>query len=177
MVQRSRVLFMGDSLIGFYEWQDYFSQFDCVNLGVPGETVAGWHQLTEQASVRYPDATAVVVMLGANNIWQQDYSFLPDYEILLNELRRLYPESQIIVCSLLPHELPWLGEMAIPRLNESLQRLVTEAGADFLDLCTPFKLDSRGCFMEDGVHLSQIGYKVWCEVLEPFLIEGGVKEV
>lgn len=165
MSLRERIVFLGDSLIAFHEWQESFEQYECVSLGVPGETVEGWLHLTDQASSRHPEAHFLVVMLGANNLCQQDYSFFHAYQRLLADLHGFYPEARIIVCSLLPHELPWLAPMAVPRLNESLQLIVEGAGHLFLDLCAPFVEESSGCFMEDGVHLSEKGYKIWCDVL------------
>jgi lysophospholipase L1-like esterase len=166
---QERILLAGDSLIVFFDWQNYFADLECINLGVPGETVAGWCLLTQQAFTRCPDAQYVLVMLGANNICQQDYSFLPQYKILLVDLRGLYPDAQIVVCSLLPHELSWLGPAVIPRLNAGLQPMVEELGCTFLDLYTSFQTHGNGCFMEDGVHLSEMGYQLWCDVLEKWL--------
>lgn len=174
MSRVERILFIGDSLIAFYDWQEYFPKFACVNLGVPGETVAGWLGLTAQAGRRYPEAEYLVVMLGANNICQQDYGFFADYGILLDELRCLYPEAQIIVCSLLPHELPWLAGTAISRLNESLEILARERGDLFLDLYTPFVAQGGGCFMEDGVHLAEMGYRIWSDMLTTVFAGRGV---
>jgi lysophospholipase L1-like esterase len=177
MLKGDRILFIGDSLIAFHDWPTSFTEYDCVNLGVPGETVAGWLPLAAQASVRYPEAECLVVMLGANNLCQQDYSFFPDYQLLLDELQRLYPQAQVVVCSLLPHQLSWLGTSAIPRLNESLQAMVDGLGAVYLDLHAPFVTESQSCFMEDGVHLSKMGYNIWCDVLETFLERVTQKDV
>ena len=125
---RKRILFVGDSLIAFLDWQVYFSAFECVNLGVPGETVEGWRGLVRQAASRYAEATYLVVMLGANNLCQQNYGFLSSSEMLLADFRKFYPETKMIVCSLLPHALPWLHDSTVVRLNESLQDMVEREG-------------------------------------------------
>ncbi len=173
--QVERILFIGDSLIAFYEWQEYFPQFDCVNLGVPGETVAGWQGLTAQVGERYPEAQYLVVMLGTNNICQQDYGFFGDYRTLLDELRCLYPEGKIVVCSLLPHILPWLAETAVSRLNEALALLVYERGDVFLDLYPHFVDQRHSCFLEDGVHLAEMGYRIWSDLLATVLAGSGAE--
>lgn len=166
---QERILLLGDSLIALFDWQHVLPDLDCVNLGVPGETVAGWSALTLQAAQRYPEVRYMVIMLGANNLWQQDYSFIPQYRDLLADLGRLYPRTEIAVCSLLPHELSWLGPSAVPRLNEALRAMVVEQGCSFLDVCTPFLAQGAGCFMGDGVHLSKTGYDLWSQELEKWL--------
>jgi lysophospholipase L1-like esterase len=174
---RKQILFAGDSLIAFFDWQVCFSDFDCVNLGVPGETVQGWRGLVEQAARRYNNPAYLVVMLGANNICQQDYSFLPSYEALLADFRKVYPAVEIIVCSLLPHELPWLHSSAVVRLNESLQVIAEDGKNIFLDICTDFLEQQPGCFEEDGVHLSKKGYEIWSNVLTLFFKDCSAKHV
>lgn len=166
-----QVFFVGDSLIAFYEWQDYFKGIDCVQMGVPGETVGGWLHLTSLAVSRCPSPDYLVVMLGANNLWQQDFTFCGAYRELIDEFRRLYPQTRIVVCSLLPHELSWLAPSAIPRLNDALRQIVEEGGDLFVDVCSAFLLDPAGCFLEDGVHVSQKGYGKWCESLSGVLVD------
>lgn len=166
---QERILLLGDSLIAHFDWQHVFPDMDCVNLGVPGETVGGWSALTQQAWARYPEAQYLLIMLGANNLWQQDYSFMVQYRDLLADLLRLYPRTEIVVCSLLPHELSWLGSSAVLRLNEMLRGMVVKQGCSFLDLCSAFLAHGSGCFMADGVHLSKKGYELWCHELEKWL--------
>ena len=164
------ILFIGDSLIAYYDWQQRFPGFNCLNLGVPGETVAGCRAQVPQIFSRYPHADLVVVMIGTNNLVMSEFGFLAEYEQLLGELHKNYPEASIVVCSLLPLQLPWLAPGAVERLNDLLKELAKQDWGVYLDICESFQAEEPvACFVEDGVHLSDEGYRRWSAVLEHWL--------
>lgn len=161
-----KVLFVGDSLIAYYDWQQDFPALSCVNLGVPGETVAGCRSQVPQIVVRHPRADLVVVMIGTNNLVMSEFGFLADYEALLAGLHDGYPQASIVVCSLLPLQLHWLAPGAAERLNDLLKELANQDWGVYLDICASFHAgETASCFSEDGVHLSDEGYRRWSAVL------------
>ena len=164
---------LGDSLFAFYDWQGRFADYTIINKGLPGETVAGLlgRVVGEVQSADDPP-DMVIVMIGTNNVAMDNYTFLPDYGGILHRLRDLLPKSRLVVTSLLPLQLPWLAESAVARLNELLRELAARLGADYLNIYEAFAPDGivdRGCFLEDGVHLTDEGYSRWARVLEDFL--------
>lgn len=161
-----KILFIGDSLIAYYDWQGHFPAFSCVNLGLPGETVAGCRGQVPDILRRHPNADLIVLMIGTNNLVMSQFGFLVEYEQLLADLHGGYPQAIIAVCSLLPFELPWLAPSAIERLNDLLKELANKDWGVYLDICESFQAgESRSCFVEDGVHLSEEGYRRWSAVL------------
>ncbi len=165
-----QILFIGDSLIAYYDWQHHFPAFTCVNLGMPGETVAGCCSQVPQMVGRYPRAELLVVMIGTNNLLHSDFAFLGHYERLLAALHDSYPQATIAVCSLLPLQLPWLAPGAVERLNDILQEFARQEWGVYLDICASIKAGgSSSCFAEDGVHLNKEGYRRWSLVLGHWL--------
>ena len=167
-----KIVLLGDSLFAFYDWQRRFPDCVIVNRGVPGETVAGL--LARVADeVRFAEtADMVIIMIGTNNLAMDDYAFLADYGGILHRLRDLLPESRLVVTSLLPLRLHWLGANAVTDINVLLLELAGRLGADYLDVFDAFAPDGivdGACFLEDGVHLTDEGYKRWAMVLEDFL--------
>ncbi|MEN8256873.1 MAG: GDSL-type esterase/lipase family protein [Thermodesulfobacteriota bacterium] len=164
------ILFVGDSLIAYFDWQQRFPEFNCVNLGVPGETVAGCRGQVAQIVGRYPQADFVVVMIGTNNLVMSEFGFLAEYEQLVADLHANYPGATIALCSLLPLQLPWLAPGAVERLNDLLKELAKQDWGVYLDICESFQdEDPVSCFVEDGVHLSNEGYRRWSAVLADWL--------
>ncbi len=167
-------LFLGDSMIEFGDWGEMFPALMIDNRGVAGETVGG---LLARLEVTVDSITApelILIMSGINNVAMEDFAFLGMYEKVVQLLAARFPQASIFVNCLLPVRLPWFSEDTVPRVNLLLQQLAQRIGVGFLDIYHCFT-DDRGrldgqCFLEDGVHLSPHGYRVWAAALADFLL-------
>ncbi|MGV1097856.1 GDSL-type esterase/lipase family protein [Thiovibrio sp. JS02] len=167
-----RVLFLGDSLIEYYDWQDRFPDQAVRNAGQAGETVAGLLARLPGLLQRRPTPEMVILMIGTNNLLMEDYAFLPDYGRILATIAAQAPAAGIACTSLLPMPLSWLADTAVARINASLHRLVTGAGASYLDLYAAFTKGGEPAaayFEGDGVHLSGPGYALWSREIAALL--------
>ena len=163
-----KLLFLGDSLVEFHNWQTCFPAHQVVNAGMAGETVAGLMANLPRLLRRCPDPDRVVIMIGANNLLREDYGFLPDYKKILATLVGILPSERITITSLLPFQVPHLAPSIVPRLNQGLLQLSRQKKTGFLDLFAAFHTEARSvaaCFTEDGVHLSDLGYAIWSACL------------
>lgn len=156
-----KVLFIGDSLIAYYDWQHRFPECRCVNLGLPGATVADCLARRAEIIQRHPRADMVVVMVGVNNLLMADFGFLGGYEALVAALRTGYPQAVIVVCGLPPLALPGLAPGAVARLNGLLKELAKQGGGVYLDIQASLTAGGPGCLAEDAIHLSAEGYRRW----------------
>lgn len=163
-----KILFLGDSLVEFYNWQARFPLHKVINAGKSGETVAGLLACLPRYLRSCPDPEQVHVMIGTNNLLREDYNFLPAYGKILNILSDAVPPVSITVTSLLPMQLAHLPSSAIPRLNTGLLQLSQQNKSTFLNLFAAFNTAVQpvtACFNNDGVHLSSLGYQIWSDCL------------
>ncbi len=165
-----KVLFIGDSLIEFFDWRSEFPGVDIANLGKAGETVEGLLARLGGITRRYPSADLVFLMTGINNAAMEDFDFLGSCRKVLEGLSASYPESRIFIHSLLPTLLPWVSNAALEEVNRSLAKVAEETGVHFVHLYRRF-IDKEGMpvkeyLLPDGVHLSEKGYAVWAEVVK-----------
>lgn len=163
-----KLLFLGDSLVEFHNWQSSFPDHVAINAGRAGKTVAGLLAALPQHLRRCPDPERVCIMIGANNLLTEDYAFLPDYERILNHLLPIIAPELITVTGLPPIQAPHLAPSAVPRLNEGLLRLSQKKKTAFLDLFAAFHREApsvAACFTGDGVHLTGLGYSIWSACL------------
>ena len=163
-----QLLFLGDSLVEFHNWQTCFPVHRVVNAGRAGETVAGLLANLPLHLRRCPDPERVVIMIGTNNLLREDYGFLPDYARILDALGDTLSPKQITVTSLPPFRAAHLAPSVIPRLNQGLLQLSRQKRAAFLDLFSAFTTEApniAACFTDDGVHLSDLGYTIWSACL------------
>jgi len=167
-------LFIGDSLVEFFNWRNRFPDQQVINLGQAGETAEGLAARLPGIIKRHDAPDLIMIMTGTNNIAMEDYGFLVTYEKIIEQLQEACPGATIIMVSLLPIELFWLGD-AIPRVNRRLKEISQNLAVNYLDIY-PLFLGRNGkqnpaCFEPDGVHLSLQGYKVWANALEDFLVK------
>ncbi len=163
-----KLLFLGDSLIEFYNWQTRFPAHTVVNGGRGGETVAGLLDCLPLHLRRCPDPERVLIMIGTNNLLMGDYAFLPDYEKILAALIDILPPERITITNLPPFQSPYLAPSTIPRVNKGLLQLCHQKKTGFLDLFAAFNKEAQSvgaCFTDDGVHFSDLGYTIWTDYL------------
>lgn len=170
-----KLLLLGDSLIEFYDWQARFPLHQIRNLGIAGETVEELLARTANIINRESPPDMVLIMIGTNNMVMEHFAFIPAYEKIVDTLAAAYPQSMLVINSLLPLQVPWLAETAIQRINDRLYGLAKAKCFQYLDVFQQFVDDQgqakRSYFLGDGVHLSDEGYSAWSGAVEAFLVK------
>ena len=169
-----KLLFLGDSLIEYFDWGRRFPDCLVYNLGISGETAGGLHARLGRIFERIESPDHVFIMTGINNLAMGDADFLDDYRDILMEISAAYPFAAIYVHSLLPVSFPYISNEDIRDMNLKLGEMASIQGVSFIDLHSRF-LDEKGgpreeYLLEDGVHVSDEGYRVWSSQIEALLI-------
>ncbi|MCK5231466.1 MAG: GDSL family lipase [Desulfobulbaceae bacterium] len=168
-MKSEKLLFVGDSLIEYFDWQVRFPEHDVMNSGTAGETVSGLLNRAERIVNHEEQPDWCLIMSGTNNVVMEDYSFIPLYEKIIEVFLDAFPKAAIIINSLMPIRMDWLSQTAIPRMNSSLYKLSQKTGTGFLDVFDLFvKKQADGktsLFLPDGVHLNETGYRVWSDAV------------
>lgn len=168
------ILFLGDSLIEYFDWQGRFPGHNVVNQGIAGESVGGL--LSRIAGVKdiCPKADLIFIMTGINNIAMDDHDFLGAYKETLDKLLSFYSGPDIYIHSLLPALVDFIPDGSIHQVNDSLRKLAEDERVTYLDIHSRF-IDTRGraikeYLLEDGVHVSNTGYAVWSKAVEEIIV-------
>jgi lysophospholipase L1-like esterase len=167
------ILFLGHSLIEFFDWQGRFPAHRIANLGVAGETVEGLLSRLEGIIKAYPRADLIFIMTGINNVAMEDFDFLDPYREIINRVASAYPNAKIYIQSLLPTFVDFIENESVRQVNISIKNLAKDTGVEFIDLYRYF-IDRRGMpvreyLLDDGVHLTDKGYSVWAGVIEKII--------
>lgn len=164
------IIFIGDSLIEFFDWAARFPAYKVHNMGRAGETVEGLLSRMERELDGWPVPDFVFIMSGANNVAMEETGFIGEYREIINKIKARFPGVHIYVHSLLPMLLPWVTPEMITHANGYLRRLAEETGTNYLDIHGLFlEAGVRECLVEDGVHISEKGYEVWSGVVEELI--------
>jgi lysophospholipase L1-like esterase len=169
------ILFLGHSLIEYFDWQERFPLHCVVNLSVSGESVEGLLARIHKIPARYAQADLIFIMTGINNIAMDDLDFFDSYRKIIQYLSKAYPEGKIYIHSILPVLVDFISNDTIRKVNDSLFKLSKETGAGYIDIFKLF-LDRDGkpireYLLDDGVHLSSKGYAVWSDFIENVIVE------
>ena len=168
-----KLLFIGDSLIEYFDWQERFPKHSVYNMGVAGETVEGLYSRLQVVYSHVDEAYAVFIMTGINNLAMGDKKFITAYRKIVKGLKKQYSSSRIFVQSLLPVLFPWLSNDEITDMNRKLTKMAEEENVFYLDIYSLFLEQGGGVvkdyLLDDGVHVSEKGYLVWSGEVEKHL--------
>lgn len=161
------ILFIGDSLIEFFDWAARFPGHRVQNLGRAGETVEGLLNRMNREIGGWPRFDYVFIMSGANNLAIEETGFIAEYREIIRKFQAQSPGAKVYVNSILPMLLQWIPPEMIKYTNKYLRELAAETGATYLDIHSLFlEAGVRECLLEDGVHISEKGYEVWSKAVE-----------
>ncbi|MBI5102151.1 MAG: GDSL family lipase [Nitrospirae bacterium] len=170
---KKKLLFIGDSLVEYFDWASRFPSYSVSNLGIAGETVDGLYARLDRVIMTTDTPDMVFIMSGINNLAMEDRGFGQKYRNILQRLRQEYPDAEIVAHSLLPVLYPFIGNRDIEQMNLTLKQIASDEGARYLDIHARF-LDEDAqpdpsCLVEDGVHVSEEGYRRWADEIEKIL--------
>jgi len=169
----SRLLLIGDSMIEYGAWQNYLPGREVINLGLSGESVEELRERAPNIIKRQATPDLVLIMIGTNNVAMGRLEFFAAYAEILTVFQETWPVALMVINSLLPMDLNYLAPEAVPRINDRLRTLAEKKNAHFLDawqaLADQDNLPLPGV-LEDEVHLTARGYRLWATCLEEFLI-------
>lgn len=172
-MKQGTFLFLGDSLIADYDWQERMHHFKIINNGIPGETVQGLLNKIPSIVESVQNPELVLLMIGTNNLIIEDFNFLDTLRQIIVKLTASYPTAEVITNSLLPCHLPWVSMETLNRMNQEIMEMAQQTGSCYLDMFSKLT-PTPDYFQHDGVHLQPKTYELWSKnILEfvSFLIE------
>ncbi|MHB8846151.1 MAG: GDSL-type esterase/lipase family protein [Nitrospirota bacterium] len=170
---KKNLIFIGDSLTEWYDWQERFPNYPVLNLGISGETVEGMLERRDHIRSRIESPFAIFLMTGINNVLSEQYDITRPYAEIVRNLTTWFKGTKIVVQSLLPVDMPWIKNDTIRLINRHLAEIANEHGVEYLDVYAAFTDEDGnpkpGLVSDDGVHLANKGYDVWAKVVEKYL--------
>lgn len=173
------VVFIGDSITQGWEgagkevWKEFYGERNAVNLGIGGDRTQHVLWRLENGNLKGIEPKLAVVMIGTNNANSNKPEEIADgVERIVELLKAKTPKTKILLLAIFPR-----GATADDRLrqvNQKTNEIISKLGNDdqvqFLDIGPQF-LAADGTLsqeiMPDRLHLSEKGYRIWAESIEP----------
>lgn len=148
--------------------------FTVHSYGITGETVQDLLTRLPNIEQEVASVDIILIMVGVNNVIDDDYTFIDQLRKIIIRLRSSYPTADIIVNSLPPIEIELLVENAIDHLNQDIEVISRQTGCCYLSNFAKTEDKGVNIFQEDGIHLTDDTYEIWARsILEyvAFLLE------
>jgi lysophospholipase L1-like esterase len=164
------VVFLGDSLIDYCEWNELLQRNDIANRGIAGDTTEGLlHRLS---SLKELNPSKIFILIGINDIQQnvEKSKIVNNYKQIIEEIKRSLPNTEIYIESILyvnpdKYNTTFFRDgrkinSVVKEVNKELKNLAKEESVNYLDISSILtknnELDKK--YTTDGLHLNGAGY-------------------
>lgn len=179
---KAQVIFIGDSITQGWEgagkavWARYYAHRNAVNLGIGGDRTQHVLWRLENGNLKGLRPKAAVVMIGTNNSNGEDNSveqIASGINAILEKLRTTLPDTTVLLIPIFPRgENPNPQRGKNQQVNQILQKWVDGRKVLWVDFGHRYLNEQGvipGTLMPDFLHLSEAGYRIWAESIEPQL--------
>jgi lysophospholipase L1-like esterase len=174
----SDIIFLGNSITDFTDWNELLGTSNARNRGISGDITFGVLQRLDEVTEGKP--AKVFILIGINDISRNvpDSVILDNYKKIISRIKAASPATKIYFHTLLPVNNEYTARNHFNKdehilfVNNGLKELAAAEKITLIDLYPHFlntdkKLDKK--YTMDGLHLNAAGYKVWAEILKPYL--------
>lgn len=175
----SDIVFLGNSITDRVDWNELLGLCNVRNRGISGDITFG--VLQRLSGVTDGKPAKVFILIGINDISRNipDSLIAGNYQKIIERIKKESPQTKIYFQTLMPvnneftqFKNHYNKDEHILFLNKQIKAIGKQEEIQVIDLYPHFlnsenKLDKK--YTLDGLHLNAEGYKVWKEILQPYL--------
>ena len=166
------VIFIGDSITQGLKgdvWGKYYSGRHALNYGVAGDTTQNVLYRLNFEGLKALKPKVAVILIGTNNTGiNSPTEIVAGVKAVIDKTFELFPTSKIILIDILPTARK---SKTVVEANELIAKLSDEKKIFRLNLGEKMvkEGDSWKGLGKDRLHLTEEGYLIWAETMEPLL--------
>lgn len=169
------VLFIGSSSVRLWDTAKAFPNVKSINRGFGGSQIIDSVHLADRLAIRYKPRL-IVFYAGDNDIaaGKTAEQVAGDFKAFVKKVRAQLPETRIAFVSIKPSPSRWKKFEIQQKANELIGEFIKSGrGMTYVDVVKPMLGDDGQprpeLFQKDNLHMTEAGYKVWNEIVEPYL--------
>ena len=173
------LLFLGDSITQGWggakkTWDRFYGPRKAANFGIGGDRTEHVLWRIKNGELQGIEPKVIVLMIGTNNAGGSTPDEIAQgITAIVHELRDRLPKSKILLLGVFPRsQKPSAIRERLKSVNQQIAKLDDGSNVRYLDIGKAF-LNEDGTIpkeiMPDYLHLSQKGYRLWAEAMEPTL--------
>jgi lysophospholipase L1-like esterase len=173
------LIFIGDSITQGWEgsgrdvWQKSYGSRNAVNLGIGGDQTQHVLWRLDHGNIEGISPKLAVIMIGTNNARScRPEETAAGIKLIVETLRKQLPETKVLLLAIFPRGADKNDQLRQTniKVNEIAAKLDDCKMVEYLDIGPKF-LNADGTLskeiMPDLLHLTQKGYGIWAEAIEP----------
>jgi lysophospholipase L1-like esterase len=173
------LVFIGDSITQGWEgsgkqvWQKFYGDRNAVNLGIGGDRTQHVIWRLDNGNLEGISPKLAVIMIGTNNSGSNTSEEIADgVKHIVSQLREKSPSTKILVLGIFPRGANDQDSKRTVnnKANEIIAKSADGESVVYLDIGEKFLSEDRTLsreIMPDLLHLSDKGYNIWAEAIEP----------
>ena len=172
---RDAVLFVGSSSIRMWPTAKHFPEFAVINRGFGGSHISDVAHFADRIVHSYKPR-AIFFYAGDNDIaaGKSSERVLADYRQFADTVQKQLPGTPIVFIAIKPSLARWAKWPTMRDANRLVEDYCRSSERlEYVDIATPMiganGQPRRELFIEDGLHLSDAGYRVWVDAVTPVL--------
>lgn len=176
------LVFIGDSITQGWEgagkkvWEEFYGNRNAVNLGIGGDRTQHVIWRLDHGNLEGISPKLAVVMIGTNNSGDNQPEEIADgIQRIVEQIKEKTPETEILLLGIFPRgATPDDPRRQVnERTNEIVSKLADAQQVHYLDIGQAFLHAGTLSedIMPDLLHLSEKGYRIWAEAIEPKVAE------
>jgi beta-glucosidase len=177
------LLFIGDSITQGWEgagkktWDEFYSKRNAVNLGIGGDRTQHVLWRLDHGNIESISPKLAVLMIGTNNSGNNTSEQIAEgVAAIVKKLRDRLPKTKVLILAIFPRGADEndARRKVNQGANEQIAKLADGEMVHFLDIGPTFLEDDKTLskeIMPDLLHLSEKGYRIWAEAIEPKVAE------
>ena len=161
------VLLLGSSSIRRWDDEKWFPKHATINRGFGGSQVSDSLAYAERILIPYRPRI-VVFYAGDNDIaaGESPQTVLADYKALVEKVHAALPKTKFAFVAIKPSLKRWELWPTMKRANDTIEKFSrTDPRLLYVDVVSPMLAPDgrprKELYAEDGLHLSEAGYKLW----------------
>jgi len=172
------VVFLGNSIMDFTDWNELLQLKEARNRGISGDLSFGVLERLDEVTEGKP--AKVFVLIGINDISRNipDSVILDNYKRIIHRIKTESPKTKIYFNTLFPvnntfTDRPHFNkDEHILYINEELKKIGAVEKITIIDIYPHFldadkRLDKK--YTYDGLHPNSEGYLKWATILKPYV--------
>ena len=177
------LVFIGDSITQGWEgrgkkvWAKYYGKRNAVNLGIGGDRTQHVIWRLDHGNLAGITPKAAVIMIGTNNSGSNSPEQIAEgVTVIVRQLQKQTPKTKILLLATFPRGPNPADKrrQVNEKSNAMVAKLASDQNVSFLDIGKNFLSEDGSLskqIMPDLLHLSERGYSIWAESIEPTLVK------